>query len=243
MRRRLLAVVTLWLAGCAAQPPVPGWRLDLRQAVEQGRAAEMEARDRAAALHWARAEQAARRAADAQALVRVALVRCALRLAAAQPGACPAAQPYLEDAGDVERAYAQWLAGGPPTALTAAAQAGELALPAAPRALAATAAANGAAEALAALNALEDPLSRLVAGGWLWQAGRLDAAGVALMVDTAAAQGWRRPLAAWLAVQLRLAEHAGDADAAARARRRLHWLLQDAAQGGASAAVPPGSGG
>ncbi|TSE20436.1 hypothetical protein Talka_00782 [Tepidimonas alkaliphilus] len=223
MRRRWLAVGVLLLAGCAAQPPVPDWRLDLRQAVEQGRAAELEARDRVAALHWARAQRAARSAADPQALARVALVRCALRLAAAQPGACPSAEPYLEDAGAVERAYAAWLAGAAPAAVRRGADK-DVNLPAAPQALAVLNGARGATDTLTVLRGIDDPLSRLVAGGWLWQAGQLDADGVRLMVETAAAQGWRRPLAAWLAVQRRWAERRGDATTAGQAERRLRWL-------------------
>ena len=43
----------------------------------------------------------------------------------------------------------------------------------------------------------------------------------ALAVDTASAQGWRRPLIAWLTVQADQAQAAGDAGTAARARRRL----------------------
>ncbi|TSE25421.1 hypothetical protein Tsedi_01338 [Tepidimonas sediminis] len=236
-RRRLTAIVAATLlAGCAVRPPVPDWRLDLRQAVEQGVAAELQARDRGAALHWARAEQAARSAADAQALARVALLRCALRLAAAQPGACRAAEPFLPDASAAERAYAAWLAGAlPPPAAEGAGGAMPVTLPASTLALRALGPTPDPATALVALRGLDDPVSRLVAGGWLWQAGRLDSEGVALLVDTAAAQGWRRPLAAWLAVQQRLAEQTGDVATAQRARRRLAWLLQS----GSDAAPAP----
>jgi hypothetical protein len=44
---------------------------------------------------------------------------------------------------------------------------------------------------------------------------------MATAVDTASAQGWRRPLLAWLNVQLQRAEKAGDAQEADRLRRRL----------------------
>ena len=40
-------------------------------------------------------------------------------------------------------------------------------------------------------------------------------------VDTASEQGWRRPLLAWLGVQARLAEQAGQTEEAARIRRRM----------------------
>jgi hypothetical protein len=51
---------------------------------------------------------------------------------------------------------------------------------------------------------------------------------VALAVDTASQQGWRRPLLAWLGVQEQLAEARGDATEAARVRRRIAIASQDA---------------
>ena len=66
-----------------------------------------------------------------------------------------------------------------------------------------------------------DPVSRLVAAGVLMQTGRANPAVIALAVDSASDQGWRRPLLAWLGVQLQRAEQAGDSDAAERLRRRI----------------------
>jgi hypothetical protein len=40
-------------------------------------------------------------------------------------------------------------------------------------------------------------------------------------IGTASSQGWRRPLLAWLGVQAQRAEQAGDAEEAARLRRRI----------------------
>ncbi len=44
---------------------------------------------------------------------------------------------------------------------------------------------------------------------------------IALAADTASAQGWRRPLLAWLGVQALRAERAGAMEEAARLRRRM----------------------
>jgi hypothetical protein len=43
-------------------------------------------------------------------------------------------------------------------------------------------------------------------------------------VDTASAQGWRRPLRAWLGLQLGQAEAAGRGEEVARIRQRLAVL-------------------
>jgi hypothetical protein len=69
--------------------------------------------------------------------------------------------------------------------------------------------------------ASDDPLSRLVAASVQFRAGGIDPAAIARAVETASAQGWRRPLLAWLGVQLKRAEDAGDRETAARIRRRM----------------------
>ena len=61
----------------------------------------------------------------------------------------------------------------------------------------------------------------LVAAAALLQAGRASPAVQALAVETASAQGWRRPLLAWLQVQAARAEQGGATEEAARLRRRI----------------------
>jgi hypothetical protein len=85
-----------------------------------------------------------------------------------------------------------------------------------------------AGAAAAALQQIADPASRLVAAGVLLQAGRASPPVFMLAVDTASAMGWRRPLLAWLGVQLQRAEAAGDADAVDRLRRRIGWIQSPA---------------
>lgn len=71
----------------------------------------------------------------------------------------------------------------------------------------------------------EDALSRLVAAGVAFRSGAVTPAQIAAAIDTASAQGWRRPLLAWLEVEARRAEAAGDRDAAERLRRRIALVL------------------
>ena len=70
----------------------------------------------------------------------------------------------------------------------------------------------------------EDPLSRLVAASVKFRAGGIDPAAIESAVQIASAQGWRRPLLAWLGVQLKRAEAAGDSETAARLRRRIQLI-------------------
>jgi len=70
----------------------------------------------------------------------------------------------------------------------------------------------------------EDALSKLVAAGVRLRMASIDPAGIAAAVELASAQGWRRPLLAWLGVQVQRAEAAGDGEAAARLRRRMQLI-------------------
>ncbi|MGQ0653228.1 MAG: hypothetical protein ACT4P4_13340 [Betaproteobacteria bacterium] len=67
----------------------------------------------------------------------------------------------------------------------------------------------------------EDPLSRLVALAVQLRKNALPPADMTKAVDIASAQGWRRPLLAWLGVQMKRAEAAGDREAAERIGRRM----------------------
>lgn len=68
---------------------------------------------------------------------------------------------------------------------------------------------------------LEDPLSRLLLAAVTLQQGQASPATITGAIDTASAQGWRRPLLAWLGVQVLRAEQAGDPSEAQRIRRRM----------------------
>jgi hypothetical protein len=69
-----------------------------------------------------------------------------------------------------------------------------------------------------------EPLSRLVAHAVELRKGAITPVGIAAAVDIASEQGWRRPLLAWLGVQLERAEAAGDGETAARLRRRMDLI-------------------
>lgn len=69
-----------------------------------------------------------------------------------------------------------------------------------------------------------EPLSRLVALGVRFRSANISPQELAAAVDIASAQGWRRPLLAWLNVQLKRAEQAGDSETAARLKRRIELV-------------------
>lgn len=209
------ATVAVALAGCASGPPAPEWQGNAHAAVARATAAELAGLGKIAAAEWALARREAARTAQAVPLARVALSRCAVVQAALDLSPCDDFLSLAADTSLAEQTYHRWLQGQ-------ATAADAVSLPAAYRPLA-TVTSTPATEVL---RAIPDPLSRLVAASVLWRQQRLDAEGLALAVNTASEQGWRRPLLAWLELQRRVAEAAGDSVVAEQASRRLDWLAQ-----------------
>lgn len=215
------------LAGCASGPPPPDWQQSARGSLDLAVAAELRGDSRIATLEFERARSAVSRTGRPDLLARTELLRCAALVASLQLGPCDAFERLRADAAPPERAYADHLAGR-----LAPAQA--TLLPPAQQAVAAAVAAAGStagdAAAAATLQRLADPLSRLVGAAVLLRAGQAGPAVTTVAVDTASAQGWRRPLLAWLGVQQQRASAAGDVEAAAALQRRIdlvgsggHW--------------------
>jgi hypothetical protein len=206
---RLLALAALaCLAACAGTPPPPDWKMNAQAGLESHQKHYLDGNARLAGLAFARARAEAARTGRPDLVARVELARCGVRAAALEFDDCPGYRALEPGAGPEERSYAAFLA-GTWSGLAAGA------LPAAYGPV------LGVGEA--GLAAVKDPASRLIAAGVLFQSGRLSPAGVAAAVETASGQGWRRPLLAWLGVQLKLAEGAGD-PAAAAIRQRIELI-------------------
>ena len=213
LRKASLAIVIVLGAGCASGPPPPDWEITAHGALEAYAQHELEGNRRLAARDFERARAAVARTGRADLLARVELTRCALQVASLEFEPCTGFEALREDAAPAERAYAAFLAGR-----WAELDAGLL--PARYRPIVQ----SGTAPA-AALEALEDPRSRLIAAGVLFRVGRLAPAGIALATETASAQGWRRPLLAWLKVEIARAQAAGDRAQAERLERSVERVL------------------
>ena len=200
------AALLLLLGACASQPPVPDWQMNAHASAQKAIDAYLSGNDRVEQLEWARARAEVARTGRPDLLARLELMRCAAQVASLVPGPCERFEPLRADAAVQERAYADYLAG---TLQPAQAPL----LPEAQRKV--------VLAGEAAMGGVGEPLPRLVAAGVLFRAGRASPAVVATAVETASAQGWRRPLMAWLALQARLADDAGQTEAAAAARRRM----------------------
>jgi len=218
LRHAAMASALALLAACAGAP-TPDWQLDAASSMARMQQALLAGNDRVAADEYRRAREQAARTGRPDLAARVELARCAVLAASLQFGPCEGFEPLRVDADADELAYAAYLQGR----LDAARRPR---LPAAQQALAAAPATEAAQ--LAALQATADPLSRLL-GAALWlQDRRATPAALTQAIDTASAQGWRRPLLAWLGVQQRRASDAGDSAEAARVGRRIELVLRAA---------------
>jgi hypothetical protein len=77
------------------------------------------------------------------------------------------------------------------------------------------------------MEAIREPLPRLIASAVLLRSGRADPGVLQAASQTASQQGWRRAVIAWLGAQAMLAEKAGDAAQAQRLRRRMALAAEE----------------
>ena len=209
-----MAVIAL--AGCASGPLPPEWQSTALGSVKGFTAAYLDGKTSVANFEYNRARADIASTGRLDLIARAELVRCAVRVASLEFDNCAGVQTLDADTAAPERAYANYLranrAGLDP------AQAALL-----PEQHRSIAVAKDNSARTAALAAITDPLARLIAAGVLFQAGEMSPASVAVAVNTASDQGWRRPLLAWLGVQLKLID--GDAESKARVQRRIDLVL------------------
>jgi hypothetical protein len=208
IRSWLLAVMVVVLAACGSKPRAPDWQMNAHDSLDRYVKAYLSGDARVEASEFERARNELASTGQAALVARAELTRCAVRVASLVFEACDGFEKLRADAPPAERAYADYLAGRISPADAAL-------LPTQHRAVA-----TGSGDA-AAVQAIDDPVARAVAAGVLFRTNRASPQVIAIAVDTASAQGWRRPLLAWLGVQERRAEQAGDAVEVQRLRRRI----------------------
>jgi hypothetical protein len=203
MIRRLLPL--LMLAACGGSLPPPDWKMNAQSGLEGYAKHYLDGNAKLAEMNFAKARAEAARTGRPDLVARVELARCGVRAAALEFDDCPGYQAVKDSAAPAEQAYAGFLAG---TAVDAKLL---------PPQYADVTKAGGEAQ----LAAIKEPTARLIAAAVLFKAGRLGPAGIASAIDTASERGWRRPLLAWLGVELKRAEAAGDRAAMATIQRRI----------------------
>jgi hypothetical protein len=217
-RGRGSALLVLALSACASAPPPPDWQAGAASAIDGAVSAFLNGDTRQHALQASLARSEIARTGRPALMARAELMLCAAATASLAFEPCARFDALRADAAPAELAYAQHLAAQPLP------RDGIERLPEAQRIAAAAIAANQPPRA-ATIGAIDDPLSRLVAVAVLFQAGQASPDLIALATETASAQGWRRPLLAWLKVQQARAQQAGDMEEARRLARRVETVL------------------
>lgn len=208
--RKLVCLLLPLLTACASHPPTPQWRDRAHSALNDFTASYLGGNTRVAEKDFTRARDAIASTGRGDLLARAELVRCAARVASLEFDGCAGFAPLRQDADAAERSYAAYLTGQWESVDIAL-------LPLQHRAIV-VAPATAREHALASIS---EPLARLVAAGALMQRARLTPVDTLVAIDTASAQGWRRPLLAWLGVALIRADAAGDTASSAQLRRRI----------------------
>jgi hypothetical protein len=230
MRHFLTLTASLLLVACASAPPPPEWQNQSFGALKSYTAAYLTGNTRVAEVEFERAKAEVARTGRPDLMARMELLRCATQVASLVMTPCAGFAAVAQDAAPTEQAYAGFIAGRWDT----------LPAPQLPLHYRALVTQSQAAARLTAkpehgtnatppnkLHQIEDPLARLVAAGALIQREPLGNADIDLAVETASAQGWRRPLLAWLGVQLKQQQTAGEAQSVAKTQRRIDLVLQN----------------
>jgi hypothetical protein len=210
MTPRIAALLTaVLLASCGTQqPPAPAWRAGAANSLERYSVAYLKGDAKTEAVEFERARTELASTGQPGMVARAELTRCAVQVASLVFEPCQGFERLRRDSPAAERAYADYIAGRVTPADVPL-------VPEQHRAIA------GGREDVGTLQAMKDPLSRLVAAGVLLRSGRASPQVVQVAAETASQQGWRRPLLAWLGVQAQRAERAGQKDEAERIRRRM----------------------
>ena len=205
--RFLVVLTSLLLFACASGPVPPEWQANAYGALNSYSNAYLSGNTRIADADFVRARSELARTGRFELVARAELVRCGTQLASLELNDCPGFVALAGDAGAAEQAYADFLLGKKVDAAL---------LPQHYRAIL-----ENQPNALATITT---PLARLIGAGVLMRNGQLTPADIELAINTASEQGWRRALLAWLGVQAQFAEKNGDAELAARARRRIELV-------------------
>jgi hypothetical protein len=207
--RWLALLLLVALAGCGNKPRQPDWLVNADGAQDRYERAYLAGRDRVADSEFARLRTELASTAQPGLVARAELTRCAMQVASLDFRPCTGFEPLRRDAPPAERAYADFLEGrlAPEDAKH---------LPQQYRGIASASAGTGAA-----VQAIQDPISRVIAAGVVLRTNRADPQVLQVAADTASEQGWRRAVLAWLGAQALRAEQAGAAEEAQRLRRRM----------------------
>jgi hypothetical protein len=234
MKKLLFTLSALLLSACASHPPPPDWQSNAFAAVNGFTTAYLNGNTKLAEFEFARAKTEVARTGRADLMARLELTRCAAQVASLDLQPCTGYDALAVDAQPAEQAYAAFISGRwsgldpallPTVYRSLVKQTLEVEKS---NAVSKVASASGSKDTPTSspLSQIQDPLSRLIAAGSLLQREQITPVDLGIAVNTASDMGWRRPLLAWLGVQLKRNQTAGDATAAQQIQRRIELVQQ-----------------
>lgn len=194
MKRLLSLLCVSTLAACGGGPTVPDWQIDTQAAMVRYTQYYLQGRSKLADASFAKSRAATAATGDIAAVAHLELVKCGVQTAALDLSACTAYSSLATTATTpTDAAYYQFIRG-----LWTGLDSATLPPQYAPLL---KAAAIKTDDYNTQLMQISDPLSRLVAVGVMIERNQFNLKTLQIATDTAAAQGWRRPLLAYLLLQ------------------------------------------
>ncbi|ARU31604.1 hypothetical protein CAP31_07850 [Sulfuriferula sp. AH1] len=180
------------LAACSGGPTVPDWKIDTQTGIARYTQYYLEGRSKLAEASFAKSRAATAATGDIAAVAHLELVKCGVQTAAVDPSPCQAYTALAANATSAQDAAYYRFISGDWQGLNSA----DLPAQYAPLVNKST-----ADDINPLLQHINDPLSRLVASGVAVKRNQFNLKTLQIAADTAAAQGWRRPLLAYLLLE------------------------------------------
>lgn len=203
------------LGGCSSTPPPPNWKMNAVSLLEHAQQRWLEGDSKSTDVALVKMRREIAQSGRIDLLARAELAICASRIGSLDFSPCAEFDKLAPDTAASDQAYARFLAtdwAGLDAKLLPAQYADLLG-------------AKDDAGANQSVSEIKEPLPRLIAAALLFRSGRANPATLVVAVETASERGWRRPLLAWLEVQLKRAQASGDLEAAAKLQRRMDLVL------------------
>lgn len=190
--KALLITLTLLLSGCGGGPTVPDWKIDTQTAMARYTQHYLEGRSKLALASFDKARNASAATANINAVAHLELVKCGVTMAALDTSPCTGYTSLAQQNSDASDAtYYRFLTGDWQ-------HLDKTQLPSQYHPLLQAQTVN---DINTAIEQITDPLSRLIAASISYAYLQHDDKTLQIAVATASAQGWRRPLLAYLRLQ------------------------------------------
>ncbi|NOT16582.1 MAG: hypothetical protein HOP20_00765 [Sulfuriferula sp.] len=190
MKTSLSILTLLLVSACSSGPSVPDWQLDTQSAMARYSQQYLEGRSKLAAASFDKARNATSATADIAAVAHLELIKCGIAMAALNSAPC-SAYTRLAPSNTVDANYYRLLTG----------DFQHIDKQQIPSQYQAWLMSKNTNDINTQLNQISNPVSRLIATSLSILHRPHNATTVQIGIDTASAQGWRRPLLAYLLLQ------------------------------------------